>query len=112
MAALKVEDITKLAKDALYVGVGLGVIGFQKAQVQRNELQKQLKGQVGGASKAFEERVKLLEERLQGVESRFEAVLDQLEDRLPDQARDIAKQARTAARDARAQVRGLATRAS
>jgi hypothetical protein len=34
------EDATKLLKDALYVSVGLGVIAFQKAQVQRNELQK------------------------------------------------------------------------
>jgi hypothetical protein len=106
------DELTKAVQDAAYVTIGLGVIAFQKAQVQRNELQKQLKGQVGGASKAFEERVKLLEERLQGVESRFESVLDQLEDRLPEQARDIAKQARTAARDARAQVRGLASRAS
>jgi hypothetical protein len=36
------EDATKLLKDALYVSVGLGVIAFQKAQVQRNELQKTL----------------------------------------------------------------------
>ena len=34
------EDATKVLKDALYVSVGLGVIAFQKAQVQRQELQK------------------------------------------------------------------------
>ena len=34
------EDATKALKDALYVTVGLGVIAFQKAQVQRVELQK------------------------------------------------------------------------
>jgi ElaB/YqjD/DUF883 family membrane-anchored ribosome-binding protein len=119
MPGLKVEDITKLAKDALYVGVGLGVIGFQKAQVQRNELQKQLKGQVGdartqldGLQKVFEDRVKLLEERLQGVEGRFESLLDQLEERLPEQAKEVSRQARTAAKDAREQVRGIVNRAS
>ena len=36
------EDATKVLKDALYVSVGLGVIAFQKAQVQRVELQKVL----------------------------------------------------------------------
>lgn len=34
------EDATKRLLDAVYVGVGLGVIAFQKAQVQRQELQK------------------------------------------------------------------------
>ena len=34
------DDATKVLKDALYVTVGLGVIAFQKAQVQRVELQK------------------------------------------------------------------------
>ena len=34
------EDASKVLKDALYVSVGLGVIAFQKAQVQRVELQK------------------------------------------------------------------------
>ena len=34
------EDARKILQDALYVSVGLGVIAFQKAQVQRVELQK------------------------------------------------------------------------
>jgi len=83
MTSFKVDDVTKIAKDALYVGVGLGVIGFQKIQVQRNELQKQLKGQVGGAreqvgslSKAIDDRVKLVEERLQGVEGRVRSMVN------------------------------------
>ena len=119
MPAVKVEDVTKFAKDALYVGVGLSVIGFQKAQVRRNEIQKQLKSQFGeartqldGLTKVFEDRVKLVEERLQGVEGRFDTLLEQLEERLPDPARDVARQARTAAKDARTQVRGIVTRAS
>ena len=36
------KDFTTVAKDAGYVAVGLGVIGFQKAQVQRQELKKRL----------------------------------------------------------------------
>jgi hypothetical protein len=37
------DDVTKVLKDALYVSVGLGVIAFQKAQVQRQELNKSLR---------------------------------------------------------------------
>lgn len=56
---VKVErsrDIEKAAKDALYVSVGLGVIAFQKLQVQRQELRKNI-----------ESRRKVVEERLAGV---------------------------------------------
>ena len=35
-------DVTKTLKDAAYVVIGLGVLGFQKVQVRRNELTKQL----------------------------------------------------------------------
>ena len=108
------EDLTKLAKDAFYVSVGLAVIALQKLQVQRQELRKQVSGQVDDAkaqlqsiSKVFDDRVKVVEERLEGVETRFESLLDQLEERLPEQAREVAKQARTAAKEARTQARTL-----
>jgi len=113
------DDLTARAKDAFYVTVGLGVIAMQRAQVRRQELRKQVSGQVGDAksqlqslSKQVEDRVKLVEERLEGVETRVESLLDQLEDRLPEQAREVAKQARTAAKDARTQVRGLVGRSA
>src|SRR4029079_4725279 len=101
------EDLTKLAKDVLYVSVGLSVIAVQKVQVRRKELGKRLGGnvdprtQLKAAQKLFEERVKLVEERLEGVEGRFESLLDQLEERLPEQAREVAHQARTVAKEAR-----------
>lgn len=112
-----VEDLSKIAKDAFYVTVGLTVIALQKAQVQRNELRKQLSGQVGDAksqlqalSRRVEDRVKTVEERLEGVESRLDSFLDQLEERLPEPAREAAKQARTAAKEARTQARGIVNR--
>jgi len=40
------EDATKVLKDALYVSIGLGVIAFQKAQVQRQELHKAVEGRL------------------------------------------------------------------
>ena len=113
------EDLTKLLKDAVYVSIGLGVIAVQKAQVRRQELSKQVSGQVDDAksqlqslTKIFEDRVEVVEERLEGVEARFDTLLDQLEEQLPEQAREIVKQARTAAKEARSQVRGLTRRPS
>lgn len=38
------EPLTKLARDAAYVAVGFGVLGFQRAQVRRRELRKRLEG--------------------------------------------------------------------
>jgi ElaB/YqjD/DUF883 family membrane-anchored ribosome-binding protein len=107
------EDLTKLAKDVLYVTVGLGVIAVQKVQVRRREVREQLgdpKAQFKSITKLFEERVKVVEERLEGVDRRFEALLDQFEERLPEQARGVAQQARTAAKEARTQARSLVGR--
>ena len=64
MPELKIDDLSKSAKDAFYVTVGLGVIAMQKAQVQRRELEKLLKEQADGITKVVEDRVKLVEERL------------------------------------------------
>lgn len=40
------NDFNDALKEAAYVAVGLGVLGFQRAQVQRVELMKQLESQV------------------------------------------------------------------
>ena len=110
-------DLTKTLKDALYVGVGFGVLTFQRAQVQRQELQKQLGQQLDEArdtvqklSGTAEDRFKVLEQRLTELEDRVESVLDQVEDKLPEQARELVKQARDAAKDAQGQLRALVTR--
>ena len=49
MPEIKLDTLAKSAKDALYVTVGLGVIAVQKAQVQRQELNKRLKSQADEA---------------------------------------------------------------
>src|SRR5688572_28568939 len=128
MPEITADDVTRIAKDALYVGVGAGVIAFQKAQVQRVELTKTVQTQVADVRTRIESilgsidaddvvadakarlealagtldgRVKLVEERLDAVEDRFDAILDDLEAKLPEQAREVVKQARATARDAR-----------
>ncbi|MBA2280534.1 MAG: hypothetical protein H0W25_04760 [Acidimicrobiia bacterium] len=99
--------VTKVLKDAVYVSVGLGVIAFQKAQVQRQEIRKALQEQLSGARTTVDERVKLVEERLDDIEARVDSVLDELSAKLPDGAEAVLTQARQAAKEARAQVRSL-----
>jgi hypothetical protein len=38
------------ARDAVYIAVGLGVLGFQRAQVRRRELQQQVDALLGRAT--------------------------------------------------------------
>lgn len=116
-------ELTQILKDAAYVGVGFGVITFQKAQVQRQEIKKQLEAQLGDAKGGFsklsgsvEDRVRALEERFEGVQGQLETVLDEVEAnvdkaldelaaRLPEPARDALGTARSAAREATSQLR-------
>lgn len=39
-----VADLAEVAMDAVYLGVGAGVLTFQKVQVRRRELQGHLEG--------------------------------------------------------------------
>ena len=63
-------DVAKVLQDALYVSVGLSVIAFQKAQVQRNEVQKSLQPRIADARTAVEDNVRLVEERLRALAER------------------------------------------
>lgn len=116
-------ELSQILKDAAHVGVGFSIIAFQKAQVRRQELMKQLDVQLGDAkggfsklSESVEDRVKLLEERFEGVQDQLESVLsevegnvdkalDELAARLPEPARDALGSARSAAREASTQLR-------
>jgi hypothetical protein len=119
-------DVRSTIKDAAYVGIGFGVLAFQKAQVQRQELQKRFeagltdaKGGLGKLGEDVQDRIKLVEERLEALskqvdaaaddfEERLDKALDQVQERLPEQAKDLFDKARTAGKDARSQVRQLA----
>ena len=113
------KDIAAVAKDATYVVIGAGVLGFQQAQVQRQELLKRL-----AEPKAdLEDRVAAvrsdLSEALQAstppsttVAARVEEIIERIEAAVapsrtgcPTQARDLAKQAHVQAKEARTQIR-------
>jgi ElaB/YqjD/DUF883 family membrane-anchored ribosome-binding protein len=113
------KDVANVARDATYVVIGAGVLAFQRAQVERQELLKRLsdpraglehrlsavRSDLGDTVQATEARVEELMDRLENVIERVEAAVAPLEDRLPDQARDMAKQAHAQAREARTQLR-------
>ena len=119
------NDVRSTIKDAAYIGIGFGVLAFQKAQVQRQELLKRLEASLGDAKGGFgklgddvQDRVKLVEERIEAlnkqveaaaddVEDRFEKALDEVQARLPEQAKVLFTRAREAGKDARSQVRQL-----
>ena len=92
-------DVTKTVKDAAYVTVGLGVLAFQKAQVGRRELTKQVETQLNDTG----EQVKGLTKK---VEERIQPVIGQLQEVVPAQAKDLVKQARTAAETLQGQLQG------
>jgi hypothetical protein len=105
-------DLTATLKDAAYVTVGLGVLGFQKAQVRRVELQKQvteqrkqIEAQLADASKTVRGLAQDVDARIAPVRAQVEGRLEALTGLLPTQARGIVEQARATAKLTQDQVR-------
>jgi hypothetical protein len=105
------KGVTDLARDAAYVAVGLGVLAYQRAQVQRVEIQKRLSkdlpidqriGDVRqGVAKGYQQIDDLAESAVQFVET----TLQPFEDRLPTSVTQITSKAREQAREVRIQIR-------
>ncbi len=105
------KGVTDLARDVAYVAVGLGVLAYQRAQVQRVELQKRLQkdlpidqriGDVReGVAKGFRQIDDLAESAVQFVES----TLQPIEERLPTSVTQVTTKAREQAREVRIQIR-------
>lgn len=102
------DDVTKTAKDAAYVVVGLGVMGYQRAQVRRRELVEIAKHQlpsieapIADAKGEIERRVKDIDGRFEALVARLESQLHPVEEKLPASAQAVLGQAR----EVRSQVR-------
>ncbi|HUC37254.1 MAG TPA: hypothetical protein VMR97_09035 [Acidimicrobiales bacterium] len=113
------DEITRTARDAAYIAVGLGVLGFQRAQVRRQELLKliaeptgQVAERLDGVRGEFSKQVKAVDEAVTQVIDRINASLEPIEDRLPGQARDVVKQVHAFTREAREQLRSVVLRAA
>jgi len=83
-------DLLERARDAAYTAVGFGVLGFQRLQVERRQLVKDLSTSVGGKP-----GVRRMARQL---DKAVDPVLDSVEGRLPEQARSLFRQARLAGR--------------
>jgi len=113
------DEVTRTARDAAYVAVGLGVLGFQRAQVRRQELRKrlgdprtQLEVRLGDVREGLTKKAKDVDHAVEHAIGRIEASLGPIEDRLPVAARDLVKQAHVQAREARQQLRKLLSTAA
>lgn len=105
------KGVTDLARDAAYVAVGLGVLGYQRAQVQRVELQNRLSQDLGldqridevchGVAKGFQQIDDLAESAVHFVET----TLHPLEEKLPPTVTQLTSKAREQAREVRTQIR-------
>jgi hypothetical protein len=99
------DEIGRRLREAVYVGVGLGVLAFQRAQVRRRELSALLDQRVGESRtvvRSVEQGLIALDDRAAALEA---MVFERLEPALPEQARAVIDQARAAAKTVRAQVR-------
>ena len=107
------KGVTDLARDAAYVAVGLGVLGYQRAQVQRVELQNRLSLDLAldqrmddvrhGVAKGFQHIDGLAESASHFVET----TLQPLEEKLPPTVSQLTSKAREQAREVRTQIRQL-----
>jgi hypothetical protein len=105
------KGVTDLARDAAYVAVGLGVLGYQRAQVQRVELQARLTKDLAldqrieevrhGVAKGYLQIDDLAESAAQFVET----TLQPLEEKLPSSVTHVTTKARAQAREVRIQIR-------
>jgi hypothetical protein len=109
------DRVANLARDAAYITVGFGVLAFQKAQVRRQELIKQLdasKLPVDQVTKFVETQVKNLDGRIEKLEEIVDGVVAQMKDRLPTPADTVVDQVHGAAKAASKTVRSFAVKAS
>ncbi len=104
------EDLTDLAKEAAYLAIGIGILGFHKAQVRRQGLVDaaerarragDVEGSLTEARKQVAKRLKDFDATLGELIKALDSTLDPMWQRLPEPAQSAVQQAR----DTRDQVR-------
>jgi hypothetical protein len=109
------KGVTDLARDAAYVAVGLGVLGYQRAQVQRVELKNKLakdfslEKHLGGVRSNVRDNVtkgyQQIDDLAETAANFVESTLQPLEERLPASVTQLTTKAREQAREVRTQIR-------
>jgi hypothetical protein len=82
------DDAATRVRESLYTAVGLGILGFQQAQVRRRRLQKELSRLAAD------------------LDERVDPVLDDIEAALSEEVRPMVAQARSALRSAQRSLLG------
>ncbi len=109
------KGVTDLARDAAYVAVGLGVLGFQRVQVQRVELQNllskdsSLDQHLGTVRSELTKGVKQLDDLLENATQFIESSLHPLEAQLPASVTQLTTKALEQTREVRSQIRQRVT---
>jgi hypothetical protein len=109
------KGVTDLARDAAYVAVGLGVLGYQRAQVQRIELKNKLATDFSFEQRLGDVRTNVRDNVNKGIKqidgfaetaaNFVETTLQPLEERLPASVTQLTTKAREQAREVRTQIR-------
>lgn len=68
--SLTLDDIARSARTSLVTSIGLGVLFFQQAQVQRRELSRMAGQALHAFGTAVDDRLKLVEERVSDLNER------------------------------------------
>lgn len=55
MSGISVDEVTKRVENTVYTAVGLGILGFQHLQVQRQQLARQVSATVRGVTEQVEQ---------------------------------------------------------
>jgi hypothetical protein len=105
------KGVTDLARDAAYVAVGLGVLGYQRAQVQRIELKNKLTKdfsldqRLSGVRTEVTKGVKQLDDFVETAAQFVETSFQPLEEQLPASVTQLTTKAFEQAREVRSQIR-------
>jgi hypothetical protein len=105
------KGVTDLARDAAYVAVGIGVLGFQRAQVQRLELQQRLSKdfsldeRLNGVRTELTKGIQQLDELLETALQFIESSIQPLEQQLPASVTQFTTKAFEQSREVRSQIR-------
>jgi hypothetical protein len=105
------KGVTDLARDAAYVAVGLGVLGYQRVQVQRVELQNKLskdlslEQRLGDVREGVAKGIHQIDDLAESATNFVESTIQPLEERLPSSVTQLTSKARAQAREVRTQIR-------
>jgi hypothetical protein len=109
------RGLTDLARDAAYIAVGLGVLGYQRVQVQRVELKHKLSQdlaldqRLGDVRQGVAKGIHQIDDLAESATNFVESTLQPLEERLPASVTQLTTKAREQAREMRTQIRQRAS---